>query len=173
MQWGLTRLALQAARRTWRPKRLHNRVQNSKNQCWKTTHFWHRFFHDFASFLEGSEPWKLSSRLDGSTIFEKSTFPTNVRKNIDFECILGGQKPWFSHFLKCFWKANFKYHFKSQNMRVLNDENHRITPSWARLAECAAAGERKREGSEASWARFFWQKLLTRTWGSRICRTWL
>ena len=45
---------------------------------------------------------------------------------------------------------NFKHHFKSQNMRVLNDQNHRITPSWAGLAECAAAGERIREGSEAS-----------------------
>ena len=30
MQWGLTRLALQAARRTWRPKTLQNRGQNLK-----------------------------------------------------------------------------------------------------------------------------------------------
>ena len=45
MQWGLTRPALWAARRTWRSKTLQNRIQTYKNQCQKTMRFRHRFFH--------------------------------------------------------------------------------------------------------------------------------
>ena len=49
MQWALTRLALQAARRTWRPKTLQNRGQNPKKSMLKNDAF-------LASILEGFRP---------------------------------------------------------------------------------------------------------------------
>ena len=39
MQWALTRLALQAARRTWRPKRFQNRRRNPKKSMLKNSTF--------------------------------------------------------------------------------------------------------------------------------------
>ena len=42
-------------------------------------------------FFGGSEPQKSCSRLDGSTIFTKSTFSKNIEKKLDFGSIFGGQ----------------------------------------------------------------------------------
>ena len=63
----------------------------SPNEFWLM--IWAIFFDvpfcvDFYLFLEGSKPWKLSSRLDGSTIFTKSTFSKMGWKMLD----LGGIK---------------------------------------------------------------------------------
>ena len=49
------------------------------------------FSVDFYLFLEGPKPQKLSSHLDGSTIFTKSTFSKIVGKIADLGCILGSQ----------------------------------------------------------------------------------
>ena len=49
------------------------------------------FCIDFYLFSDGSKPWKLSSRLGGSTIFTKSTFSKIVGKIADLGCILGSQ----------------------------------------------------------------------------------
>ena len=65
-----------------------------QNEFWLT--IWEVFFDvtfcvDFYSFSESSKPCKLSSRLDGSTIFTKSTFSKAVGKMLDLESILGSQ----------------------------------------------------------------------------------
>ena len=80
---------------------------------------------DVGSIFWGSEPWKSSSRLDGNTIFAKSTFSKKVRKNIDFGSIFGSQTEenpikkrfekfvFFGHrFLCVFWR--FRFHFEVQ-----------------------------------------------------------
>ena len=64
----------------------------SQNEFWLM--IWAVFFDvtfcvDFYLFLEGSKPWKLSSRLDGSTIFTKSTFSKMGWKMVDLGGILG------------------------------------------------------------------------------------
>ena len=53
MQWDLTRLALQAARRTWRLKPSQIEAKSLKNRCLKTSCFWHRFFKGSDLVLEG------------------------------------------------------------------------------------------------------------------------
>ena len=50
-----------------------------------------RFGIAFLLFFGGSEPQKSCSRLDGSTIFTKSTFSKNIEKKLDFGSIFGGQ----------------------------------------------------------------------------------
>ena len=93
-------------------------------------HFFPCFFRmrlriDVGSIFWGSEPWKSSSRLDGNTIFAKSTFSKKVRKNIDFGFIFGSQTEensiknrfekcvFFLHrFLCVFWR--FRFHFEVQ-----------------------------------------------------------
>ena len=51
-------------------------------------------------------------------------------------------------------EANFEHHFRSFKNRKDMDLGGKSSESWAGLAECAAAGEGKREGSEASVARY-------------------
>ena len=57
MQWALTRLALQAARRTWLhlggPRGSKIEAKTLKNRCWKTTRFQHRFWKGSDLVLEG------------------------------------------------------------------------------------------------------------------------
>ena len=53
MQWGLTRLAQQAARRTWRPKTLQNRGRNPKTSMLKNSTFSASIFEGFGPRLEG------------------------------------------------------------------------------------------------------------------------
>ena len=49
-----------------------------------------RFGIDFGWYFGGPKPEKYQFRLDGSTIFTKSTFLKKVRKNIDFGVVFGG-----------------------------------------------------------------------------------
>ena len=57
MQWALTRLALQAARRTWLqvggPKPVEIEAETRKNRCQKTTRFRHRFWKGSDLVLDG------------------------------------------------------------------------------------------------------------------------
>ena len=50
-----------------------------------------RFGIAFLLLFGSSEPQKSCSRLDGSTIFTKSTFSKNIEKRLDFGSIFGGQ----------------------------------------------------------------------------------
>ena len=75
MQWGLTRLALQAARRTWRPKRLPNRVPNPKKSMLKNNTF-------LASILRGFGPGfgRVFNRFFGSKMDAKSDLKKSARQ---------------------------------------------------------------------------------------------
>ena len=55
------------------------------------TFFRVRFGIAFLLLFGSSEPQKSCSRLDGSTIFTKSTFSKNIEKKLDFGSIFGGQ----------------------------------------------------------------------------------
>ena len=52
MQWDLTRLALQAARRTWRVQRLQNRSQNPKKSMLEKASFLASIFQGFGHRFE-------------------------------------------------------------------------------------------------------------------------
>ena len=75
MQWGLTRLALQAARRTWRLKRLQNRARNPKKSMLKNNTF-------LASILEGfGRRFELVfGRFFGPKMHAKSDLKKSVRQ---------------------------------------------------------------------------------------------
>ena len=77
MQWGLTRLAQQAARRTWRPKRLQNRGQDAQKSMLKNNTF-------SASILEGFGPCfgRVFDRFFGPKMHAKSDVKKRVRQAI-------------------------------------------------------------------------------------------
>ena len=75
MLWGLTRLALQAARRTWRPKRFQNRGRNLKKSMLKNNMF-------LASIFEGLGPrfGRVFGRFLGTKMYAKSDLKKSVRQ---------------------------------------------------------------------------------------------
>ena len=75
MQWGLTRLAQQAARRTWRPKTLQNRGRNLKKTMLKNNTF-------SASILEGfgRRFGSVFGRFFGPKVHAKSNLRKSVRQ---------------------------------------------------------------------------------------------
>ena len=88
----------------------------SPNHFWLM--IWEVFFDvafcvDFYLFSDGSKPWKLSSRLGGSTIFTKSTFSKMVGKMLDLGCILGSQIDGKSLKLRCSKTTCFRTWFFS------------------------------------------------------------
>ena len=89
MQWGLTRLALQAARRTWRPKRLQNGGRNPKKSMLKNNGFstsisqgfGRRFGRAFGRFLEPK--MHAESDLKKSARQAKSPVKTNTKSMLE------------------------------------------------------------------------------------------
>ena len=75
MQWDLTRLALQAARRTWRPKTLQNRGRNPKKSMLKNNTF-------LASIFKGFGPHfgMVFGRFSGPKMHQKSDVTKSVRE---------------------------------------------------------------------------------------------
>ena len=86
MQWALTRLALPAARRTWKPKTPKIEAETRKNRCWKTTHFWHRFWKGsdlvLEWFLKGFLDWR---RMPKATIWFLWKANKTLRGRMKFE----------------------------------------------------------------------------------------
>ena len=75
IQWGLTRLALQAARRTWRPKSFQNRDRNPKNSMLKSNTI-------LASIFQGFGPpfGMVFDRFFGSKMHAKSDPKKSARQ---------------------------------------------------------------------------------------------
>ena len=75
MQWDLTRLALQAARRTWRPKTLQNRGRNPKKSMLKNNTF-------LASIFKGFGPrfGRVFGRFLGPKMHAKRDFKKSLRQ---------------------------------------------------------------------------------------------
>ena len=76
-------------------------------------------------------------------------FGTSIWKGFGkgFGKVLGGQKPRFSHFFGCFFEAFFKLRFGKPKVAKKMPNMRPLTTFWDGPAECAASGERKREGS--------------------------
>ena len=67
MQWDLTRLALRAARRTWRPKRLQNRGRDPQKSMLKNSTFSASIFKGF-----GLRFGRVFGRFFGAKMHAKS-----------------------------------------------------------------------------------------------------
>ena len=114
MQWGLTRLALQAARRTWRAKRLQNRRPNPKNPMFKNSMFsvsslegfGPRFGRVFGRFFETKKHAK--SDLKKSVRQAKSIGKTNTKSMSALlrQSIVSGKIDEKSH---VFWDIDFNW----------------------------------------------------------------
>ena len=64
-----------------------------------------------------------------------------------FGRVLGRQNPRFLHFFRCFFEAFFKQRFGKAKIAEKVPNIITLTTFWDGPAECAASGERLREGS--------------------------
>ena len=93
MQWDLTRQALQAARRTWRPKTLPKSFQNASKNAIPTNI---RFFSDFDSKKPMSQERRHRFRIGFYNTFGLSDALPHIAFGMDF----GSKKP-----TKNLWKT--------------------------------------------------------------------
>ena len=96
----------------------------------------------------------MSALLQHGVLRAKIDEKSHVFEDEEFECILKGFGEGFGSpktsifiFFRCFFEAFFKQRFGRAKIAKKVPNMRPLTTFWDGPAECAASGERKREGS--------------------------
>ena len=150
MRWDLTRLALQAARRTWRSKRLKNRAENLKISMFKNNTFLVSILERFGCRLERIFGKFLGRKMDAKSDVEKRC--EKIRKKWLWARILV--------LLAAFWAARAAPGAAQERPKSGSRRPQELGKSEAR-ALCDALGR--------SWALF----LIFSRFCLKFCRFWI